>query len=136
MQRRLKQQHSSRNVPLFWSWVYRILPSKLSFSIPLIRGLVLVLQLLRQQCVRQALAKEVMTTKSAELDYHRPPFYWDILAVSWTCSTFFFTTAGHPCICVLSTKKHGYHTSFGRDAVSKKVLRAINWIHSTQCEVF
>lgn len=69
------QQLSSTHIHVFWSWIYSLPTIRLSSSLPPVDGLFLVLRLLRQRCTRQAHARDVLSTKLADLDYHCPSLY-------------------------------------------------------------
>lgn len=60
---------------MFWSWIYGLRTRKLSFSLLLSEGLVLVLRLLCRGCTRQVHANDVLGTKSVDLVYPRPSLF-------------------------------------------------------------
>lgn len=76
-------------------------------SKPLEGGFVLDSRLFRRGCIMQAKAKEVLSTKSFNLKYHRPILYHlqRLLAVSPMCCTSLSIAVGHICVSVSKLPK-------------------------------
>lgn len=124
---RYKHQIRSSNEPLFRSSFYSVLTSKLLTSPPLGDFLDLVMRQLRQECVRQVHARNLLSTKLFHLHYSR--FTLPQVGLPQDPSNvhcFFLTTTGHECVRLHTFKRHGCHSlvvyhSVGMFGISNRI---------------